>query len=211
MFPSARESRPRWTFGVARAFYFTRNSVNAATDPETVLLYRMDTKGNFTPLNLRKSDLGIDLLPIPIRTGRLAQIKEKDGVIYFFLSHTHKVWAYNILEDQVSHFDLVHDSPDISNMSDSPNLAAISEVVNKIEFETDIFLFDDHLVVASRNESGWMRSQYSYSGELLAREEVSGDLHLEEGGEFYELVAIDDLPRAFDFTPIELKNGSDGM
>ena len=196
---------------VGASFYFTRNSVNATTDPETVLLYKMDTQGNFTPLDLQKSDLGIDLLPISIRAIRLAQIKEKDGVIYFLLPLTHKVWAYNILEDQVSHFDLVHDSPDISNMSNSQDLAAISEVVGEIELEIDIFLFDDHLVVGSRNESGWMRSQYSYSGELLAREEVSGDLHLEEGGEFYELVAIDDLPRAFDFTPIELKNGSDGM
>ena len=160
-------------------------------------------------MDLQKSDLGIDLLPTPIRTPRLAQIKEKDGVIYFFLSHTHKVWAYNILEDQVSHFDLVHDSPDISNMSNSRDIAAISEVAGEIELEMDIFLFDDHLVVGSRNESGWMRSQYSYSGELLAREEVSGDLHLEEGGEFYELVAIDDLPRAFVFIPIELKNSSE--
>ena len=103
-------------------------------------------------------------------------------------------------------FDLVHDSPDISNMSDSGDLAAISEVVGKIELELDIFLFDTQFVVASRNESGFMRSRYSYSGELLARERVSGDMQLEEGGEFYRLVAVDDLPRAFVFTPIELKN-----
>ncbi len=194
---------------VGASFYFTRNSVNAATDPEAVLLYKMDTQGNFMPLNLRKSDLGVDLLLTPIRTVRLAQIKEKDGVIYFLLPLTHKVWAYNILEDQVSHFDLVHDSPDISNMSNSQDIAAISEVVGEIELEMDIFLFDDHFVVGSLNEGSWMRSRYAYSGELLAREEVSGDLHLEEGGEFYELVAVDDLPRAFVFTPIELKNSSE--
>lgn len=105
----------------------------------------------------------------------------------------------------MSHFDLVHDSPDISNMSDSQDLAALSEVVGKIESEIDVFLLDDHFVVASRNESGWMRSRYSYSGEFLARENVSGDMHLEEGGEFYMLVAIDDLPRAFVFTRIEPK------
>ena len=35
---------------VGASFYFTRNSVNATTDPETVLLYRMDTKGNFREL-----------------------------------------------------------------------------------------------------------------------------------------------------------------
>ena len=194
---------------VGGSFYFTMNSVNAATASEAVLLSKMDTHGNLTPLNFRKSDLGVDLLPIPVRTPRLAQIKEKDGVIYFLLPSTNKVWTYNTLEDQVSHFDLVHDSPDISNMSDSRDLAAISEVVGKVELEMDIFLFDGHFVVASRNESGWMRSRYSYSGELLAREEVSGDLHLEEDGEFYELVAIDDLPLAFVFTPIELKNSSE--
>ncbi|MYF41436.1 MAG: hypothetical protein F4146_04250 [Rhodothermaceae bacterium] len=194
---------------VGGSFYFTMNRFNAATAPETALLSRMDTQGNITPLDLRKSDLGADLLLANISTVRLAQIKEKDGVVYFLLPFTHKVWAYNIRENRVSNFDLVHDSPDISNMSDSRDLAALSEVVGKIESEIDIFLFDAHLVVASRNESGWMRSQYSYSGELLAREEVSGDLHLEEGGEFYELVAIDDLPRAFVFTPIELKNSSE--
>ena len=194
---------------VGGSFYFTRNSVNAATAPETVLLSKMDTQGNFTPLDLRKSDLRVDLLPIPVRTSRLAQIKEKDGVIYFLLPLTHKVWAYNILENQVSHFDLVHDSPDISNMSDNRVLAALSGVIREIELEMDIFLFDAHFVVASRNESGWVRSRYSYSGELLAREKVSGDMHLEEGGEFYELVAIDNLPRAFVFTPIELKNSSE--
>ena len=194
---------------VGGSFYFTRNSVNAATAPETVLLSKMDTQGNFTPLDLRKSDLGVDLLLVPIRTVRLAQIKEKDGVIYFLLPLTHKVWAYNILEDQVSRLDLLHESPDISNMSDSGDLAAISEVVGKIELESDIFLFDAYLIVASRNEGGWMRSRYSYSGELLAREKVSGDMQLEEGGDFYELVAIDDLPRAFVFTPIELKNSSE--
>lgn len=194
---------------VGKSFYFTRNSVNAATAPEAVLLSKMDTQGNFTPLDLRKPDLGVDLLPMSLSTPRLAQIKEKDGVIYFLLPLTHKVWTYNILEDQVSHFDLVHDSPDISNMSDSRDLAALSEVVGKIEIEVDIFLSDTHFVVVSRNEGGWMRSRYSYSGELIAREEVSGDLHLEEGGKFYELVAIDDLPRAFVFTPIELKNRSE--
>jgi len=193
---------------VGGSFYFTVNSVNAATAPEAVLLSRMDTQGNFTPLDFRKSDLGVDLLPIPVRIPRLAQIKEKDGVLYFLLPSTNKVWIYNIIEDHVSHFDLVHDSPDISNMSDSRDLAAISEVVGKIELEIDIFLFDTQFVVASVSEVGWMRSRYSYSGELLAREEVSGDLHLEEGGEFYELVAIDDLPRAFVFTPIELNISS---
>ena len=198
---------------VGSSFYFTMNSVNAATDPETVLLYRMDTQGNFTPLDLRKLDLGVDLLSVPVRNLRLAQIKEKDGVIYFLLSTTHKVWAYNILEDQVSHFDLVHDSPDISNMSDSQDLMALFEVLEEMESERDVFLFDDHFVVGSLagtvNDGSWMRSRYAYSGELLAREEVSGDMHLEEGGEFYELVAIDDLPRAFVFTPIELKNSSE--
>ena len=194
---------------VGGSFYFTMNRFNAGTAPETVLLSSMDTQGNFTPLDLRKSDLGADLLLANISTVRLAQIKEKDGVIYFLLPFTHKVWAYNILEDQVSHFDLLHDSPDISNMSDSRDLAALSEVIGKIESEMDMFLFDTHFVVASRNESGWMRSRYSYSGELLAREKVSGDMHLEEGGEFYELVAVDDLPRAFVFTPIELKNSSE--
>lgn len=194
---------------VGASFYFTRNSVNAATDPEAVLLYKMDNQGNFTPLDLRKSDLGVDLLPIPVRTARLAQIKEKDDVIYFLLSTTHKVWAYNILEDQVSRFDLDHDSPDISNLSDSRDLAALSEAAREIELEIDIFLFDDHFVVGSLNEGSLMRSRYAYSGELIAREEVSGDLHLEEGGEFYELVAIDDLPRAFVFTPIELKNSGE--
>lgn len=191
---------------VGGSFYFTRNSVNAATAPEAVLLSKMDNQGNFAPLDLRKSDLGVDLLRAPIRTVRLAQIKEKDGIIYFLLPLTHKVWTYNTLEDQVSQFDLVHDSPDISNMSDSGDLAAISEVVGKIELELDIFLFDTDFVVVSRNESGFMRSRYSYSGELLARERVSGDMQLEEGGEFYRLEAINDLPRAFVFTPIELKN-----
>ena len=167
---------------VGGSFYFTMNRFNAATAPETVLLSRMDTQGNFTPLDLRKSDLGADLLLANISTPRLAQIKEKDGVIYFLLPFTHKVWTYDILEDQVFHIDLVHDSPDISNMSDSRDLAALSEVVGKIESEADIFLFDAHFVVASRNESGWMRSQYSYSGKLLARDNVSGDMHLEEGG-----------------------------
>ena len=194
---------------VGGSFYFTRNSVNAAIAPEAVLLSKMDTQGNFTSLDFRKSDLGIDLLPIPVRTPRLAQIKEKDGVIHFLLPFTHRVWTYSILEDQVSHFDLVHDSPDISNMSDSRDLAAISEVVGKIESEIDIFLFDAYFVVASRNESGWMRSWYSYSGELLAGEYISGEMHLEEGGEFYTLVAVDDLPRAFVFTPVELKNSSE--
>ena len=62
----------------------------------------MDTQGSFAPLDLRKSDLGVDLLRAPIRTVRLAQIKEKDGIIYFLLPLTHKVWTYNTLEDQVS-------------------------------------------------------------------------------------------------------------
>ena len=70
------------------SFYFTRSSVNATPDPETVLLYRMDTQGNFTPLDLRKSYLGVDLFQIPVRTPRLAQIKEKDGTMYFFC-HRH--------------------------------------------------------------------------------------------------------------------------
>lgn len=62
-------------------FYFTRSSVNAAPDPEAVLLYRMDMWGNFTPLDLRKSDLGVDLLSVPENAGavRLAQIEERDG------------------------------------------------------------------------------------------------------------------------------------
>ena len=72
------------------------------------------------------------------------------------------------------HFDLEHDSPDISNPSDSRDLAALSEVVGEIELEINIFPFDDHFVIGSLNEGSWMRSRYAYSGELSSREEVSG-------------------------------------
>lgn len=49
-----------------------------------------------------------------------------------------------------------------------------------------MLLFDNHFVVGSLagkvDEGSWMRSRYAYSGELLARDEVSRGLHWKEEG-----------------------------
>ena len=194
--------------GVSKAgpwFYFTMSSYSTPLDPETVLLYRLSAAGEFIPLELRKSDLDADLLMMPINTGRLRHIKERDGVIYFLLPLTHKVWSCNVHDGSVSYFDLKHDSADISAHANVPDLAAAAGIVRDIEMELDLFLLDEYIAVGSNIRGKWMRSIYSYAGELKAREEVSGDMVFEESGVVYRTVSQDHESRSFLIEPVESK------
>ena len=190
---------------VGQWFYVTMSSYSTPLDPETVLLYKLSAAGAFIPLELRKSDLDADLLMMPIKAGRLKHIKERDGVIYFLLPLTHKVWSYDVHDGSVSYFDLIHDSADIGAHANSTDLAAAAAIVGEIEMGIDLFLLDEYIAVGSNIRGKWMRSLYSYAGELQAREEVSGDMVFEEGGVFYKTVSQDDEIRSFLIAPIESK------
>ncbi len=194
--------------GVSKAgpwFYFTMSSYSTPLDPETVLLYRMSAAGEFMPLELRKSDLDADLLMMPIKTGGLKHIKERDGVIYFLLPLTHKVWSCNVHDGSVSYFDLIHDSADISAYANVPDLEAAARVVRDIEMELDLLLLDEYIAVKSNIRGKWMWSIYSYAGELEAREEVSGDMVFEESGVVYRIVPQDHESRSFLIEPVAPK------
>lgn len=190
-------------------FYFTRTNYTTTLDPQTVLLYRLSLAGELAPLDLQKSDLDADLLMAPIRLGgRLKQIKEKDGGLYFLLPFSHKVWRYDLQDGRVSSFDLIHDSSSIAEHANSLDVNAISSAVGKTEMEMDFFLLDEYIAVASRIRGKWMRSLYSYSGVFMAREEVSGDMMFEEKGVFYEIVPGDDDTRPFVLKPVVPKTGN---
>ncbi len=186
-------------------FYFTMSSYSTPLDPETVLLYRLSAAGEFIPLELRKSDLGADLLMMPIKAGRLKHIKERNGVIYFLLPLTHKVWSYNVHDGSVSYFDLTHDSADISAYANVTDFTAAMGIVRDIEMELDLFLLDEYIAVGSNIRGKWMRSIYSYAGELEAREEVSGDMVFEESGVVYRIVPQDHESRSFLIEPVAPK------
>ncbi len=190
-------------------FYFTRTNYTTTLDPQTVLLYRLSLAGELAPLDLQKSDLVADLLMAPIRLGgRLKQIKEKDGGLYFLLPFSHKVWRYDLQDGRVSSFDLIHDSSSIAEHANSLDVNAISSAVCKTEMEMDFFLLDEYIAVASRIRGKWMRSLYSYSGVFMAREEVSGDMMFEEKGVFYEIVPGDVDTRPFVLKPVVPKTGN---
>lgn len=190
---------------VGQWFYLTRGSYTTPMNSETVLLYRLSAAGEFTPLELRKSDLEADLLMMPIKTSRLKHIKERDGVLYFLLPLTHKVWSYDVHDGSVSYFDLIHDSADIAAYANVADLATVAGIVGDIEMDGDLFLLDEYIAVGSNIHGKWMRSLYSYTGELRAREEVSGDMVFEESGVFYNIVAQDDESRSFLIVPVEPK------
>lgn len=188
-------------------FYFTVTSYNTSLPPESVLLYRMSLSGEFTPLDLRKSDLDADLLMMPIKAAQLRQIRERKGEIYFLLPLSHKVWRYNVNTGQVWSFDLVHESAGITEYANSTDFQAVAAAIGEVEMEIDLFLLDDYIAISSRRPGGWMRSLYSYTGELNSREEVTGKMVFEEEGIFYNVVSgdEDDDTRPFRIKPIELR------
>ena len=158
---------------------------------DETLLYRLSASGTLEPLGLTVADLEADLLITFGRIGRrISRIKEKDGVLYFLLPLSHRVWRYDTRTDQASSIILRNESPDISEYSHTTDPEAIGRVLIGLETELDLFLIDDYIVVMSNFQRQFQLGVYSYSGDLVVKG-VSRPVDFAERGSLYFLKETD--------------------
>ena len=185
-------------------YYLVATKYTSATPVDRPLLYRMDDTGEPEPLDLAVGDLEADRLLVSIQFGRRTrQIRVKDGMLYFLLPLSHRVWRFDTRSGEVSHVSLSHDSPDISSHSESADPKVISEVMSRLEAELDLFLLEDHFAVLSNFRSRWRVGLYSYVGDLIAKGEVPHHVDFESGGRFYSLKETESEPNIYEILDVE--------
>ena len=176
---------------VGGSFYLARTKYTSVSPSDETLLYRLSASGTLEPLGLTVADLEADLLITFGRIGRrISRIKEKDGVLYFLLPLSHRVWRYDTRTDQVSSIILPNKSPDISEYSNSTDPETIGRVLIGLEMELDLFLIDDYIVVMSNFQRQFQLGVYSYSGDLVVKD-VSRPVDFAERGSLYFLKETD--------------------
>lgn len=192
---------------VGSSFFLGRNSVNAAMDSNTALLVELTESGEFKDLGLRKSDLEADLLMVPMRSQRTQRIKEKNGVIYFLLPYSHRVWSYDVRSDRIGHIALTHGSGDISGYATATDFNSIGKAIQEIEKEIELFLLDEQVAVFSLMGNKWILRSYSYSGTLLAEHDVTlQNIFFEDRGVFYALDSTEDEDRPYQVIPVVINS-----
>ena len=184
-------------------FYLLVTKYTSSSASDRVLLYRLGAGSTLEPLNLTVGDLESDLLRMSLNFGRrTSQIRVKDDVLHFLLPLTHRVWRYDTQTGEVSSIMLPNDSPDISSYAESADFDEIREAMSQLETELDLFLLDDRIAVMSNYQRQWRLGLYTYSGEIIAKSEVSHHVDFESGGRFYSLKETGSEPNLYEILTV---------
>ena len=180
------------------SFYLARTQVTTMTPEDEELLFEMRPSGTLLPLGLTTSDLEADLLPMPVQVGRtIYSMKSLDGVLYFLVSLSHRIWTYDTGTQEISFIELTHDSPRSGPVQDLDKAMAL---VPEIELEFGFFLLSNRIAVISRRKSEQKLSLYTYAGDLAARGPAGDMPSFTDGRVLYSLVATE-----FETKPYEIR------
>ena len=172
-----------WFYGV-RIMY---TSVSALEEP---LLFRVSDAETYEPLPLTIADLQADLLMTPRLVVHLrSQVHVRDGLMYFLLPFSQRVWRFDPTTQQVTYISLSNASGDISRFSDSLDPADFEEAFDILEHDLNLFLLDEYLAVLSRYEREWWLGLYSYTGDLIAKGTVDKQVQFAEADALFTLVS----------------------
>ena len=90
---------------------------------------------------------------------------------------------------------------DISRYADMDN-STVPEILPKLEFESDPFLFEDHLSLLTYYDRTWYLGLYSYEGSLIAKDTVADYIRFVENGQYFGLVETDSELVIYEFRPV---------
>ena len=186
-------------------FYVVRTGYTSVMPLEEPLLFRVSDAAVLEPLTLTIADLEADLLMTPVQYGRrISQVRMKDGLMYFLLPLSQRVWRFDPSTKEVTHIGLSNASGDISRFSESLDPSQMVEAFSLLEQDIDLFLYDDHLAVLSLFEDEWRLGLYSYTGDLIAKGTIDQQVRFAEADALFALVSTGLDDRIYEIQPVAL-------
>ena len=186
-------------------FYVVRTRYNNGMPSEEPLLFRIGDAETLEPLALTIADLDADLLMTHVQLGpEFAQTRVRNGLMYFLLPLSQRVWRFNPTTEEVTYISLSNRSPDISEHSESIDYSRMGDAIFSSEHELDLFLLEEQLAVLSYFENRMWIGLYSYAGDLIAKGPVDRLVQFAEADALYDLVPTGMEDNFYEIRPVPL-------